>query len=355
MTHDLEFKKLLDSLLSAVVVLDQELCILYINTSAEDLMQVSGKKLIGKQLGQFFHAADTTWQSLQEAQREDASYTKRQAQWLLHNNHEIVVDYSVTIDSENERILIEIQPLDRLLRISQEEAWQATHETTSHMVRSMAHEIKNPLGGIRGAAQLLERELRDSELNEFTKIIIGETDRLRNLTDRMLGPNQPVRHRPCNIHEVLQRVASVVALDESKDVRLIKDYDPSIPDLLADKEQLIQAVMNIVRNAQQALTENAVEDAGIHIKTRVQRRYTIGRKTHDLVAQVTIADNGPGIPPDMIKTIFYPMISGRAKGTGLGLAIAQNLIHRHEGFIECQSEPGNTEFAIYLPLEVSHA
>ncbi|MFT7559524.1 MAG: two-component system nitrogen regulation sensor histidine kinase GlnL [Flavobacteriales bacterium] len=355
MTHDIQYAHILDGLLTAIVILDEDLSIIYLNAAAEDLLSVSGERLQGQSIKKFFLHDDDTPYALQEAFRGDKSFTKRRTQLHLHNRHEITVDYSVTPDSERGQIVVELQTLDRLLRISREEAWQDSHETTNHMVRSMAHEIKNPLGGIRGAAQLLARELGNSELEEFTRIIIDETDRLTNLTNRMLGPTEPVRHQLINIHEVLERVSNVIKLELPNSIKIHKDYDPSIPDLLADPEQLIQALLNILRNAMQALTENNIADGRIKLRTRVQRRYTIGRKTHNLVARISITDNGPGVPADMTHSIFYPMITGRAEGTGLGLAIVQNLIHRHEGFIECDSEPGNTEFIIYLPLGIDHA
>jgi len=355
MRTPIEHEKLLDALLTAIVVLDKKLSISYLNLAAENLLSLSGERLQGQAFSYFFDENDETPASLLKALEESESFTKRRAHWRMRSGQELYVDFSVTPDPELDQVFVEIQPLDRILKISREEEWASSHETASHIVRSMAHEIKNPLGGIRGAAQLLDRELVDTELSEYTRIIIGETDRLTNLTNRMLGPTEPVRHRMVNIHEVLEHVCSILKLEAPRSVRLVKDYDPSIPEMFADKEQLIQAIMNIVRNAMQALTENEVDDARIVVKTRVQRRYTVGRKTHPLVAQISIIDNGPGVPEEMIKSIFYPMITGRASGTGLGLAIAQNLIHRHQGFIECNSVPGRTEFLIYIPLGISHA
>src|SRR5690606_3605786 len=249
----------------------------------------------------------------------------------------------------------EIQPINRLLRINREEMLAASHDTTRTLVRGMAHEIKNPLGGIRGAAQLLARELPDSSLLEYTNIIIDEADRLRNLVDRMLGPNQLPQFRMLNIHEALERVTAIIHAESNDAVSLTRDYDPSIPDMMGDKELLIQAFLNIARNAMQALLEAGMVDGGICLRTRIQRQFTIGRRHHPLVCRIDIIDNGPGIPTDMIENIFYPMISGRADGSGLGLTISQHLIHQHHGLIECQSEPGNTRFTLYLPMDVHHA
>ena len=212
------------------------------------------------------------------------------------------------------------------------------------------------MGGIRGAAQLLARELSSQDLEEYTRIIIDETDRLRNLVDRMLGPNQPPERKLINIHEVLEHVAAVIRAESDKKIAIARDYDPSIPEVLADREQLIQALLNIARNAMQALLENPSDrNPKITLTTRIHRRYTIGRRHHPLVARVGIVDNGPGIPPELIEDIFFPMITGRAEGTGLGLAIAQKLINQHHGLIECNSQPGCTEFAVYLPLDDNYA
>ena len=219
-------------------------------------------------------------------------------------------------------------------------------------MRGLAHEIKNPLGGIRGAAQLLSRELHEPSLRDYTDVIIEEADRLRNLVDRMLGSNKLPSLSMTNIHEVLERVCSLVDLESQGRITLVRDYDPSIPDVLIDREQMIQAVLNIVRNAMQALaSQNDLHLGRITLRTRTLRQFTIGHTRHRLVCKVEIIDNGPGIPPELQDTIFYPMVSGRADGTGLGLAITQNIISQHQGLIECESHPGHTVFALFLPLE----
>jgi len=247
-------------------------------------------------------------------------------------------------------ILVELQQVDNHLRISKEEQLLTQQNTARLLVRGLAHEIKNPLGGLRGAAQLLDLELNDPELKEYTQIIIAESDRLQGLMDKMLGPNKLPNKKTLNIHEVLERVRQLVQAEASGGLIIKSDYDPSIPDIQGDKDQLIQAILNIVKNAVQA-----VESKGeILIKTRIHRQMTIGRKRHKLTAQIDIVDNGPGINADMMGQIFYPMITGRADGTGLGLSIAQSLINQHSGLIECHSEPGHTVFTIFLPLEVGH-
>ena len=342
---------ILDSLTTAVIVLNSDLTIDYINAAAEELLAVSSEHLLGKSVNYCFIPAEGAPESLVETLKENRHFTKRRAQWRLHTNQVITLDYTVTPSFENNRTIIEIQPLDRLLRISREEAWLSSQETSRNLVRSLAHEVKNPLGGIRGAAQLLSRELQDKELDEYTRIIIDETDRLRNLVDRMLGPRVPPKLEDTNIHQILERVISIISMEAGNRITLARNYDPSIPEFEGDREQLIQAFLNIVRNAMQALSENSgQDDARITLTTRIQRRYTIGGVHYPLVIRVGILDNGPGIPADIIEDIFFPMITGRAEGSGLGLSISQNLIGQHHGLIECNSEPGATEFAVYLPL-----
>jgi two-component system nitrogen regulation sensor histidine kinase GlnL len=349
-------KPLLDSLSTAIILVDSELHLRHMNPAAEALLAISGERNLGEPITQFFYESDDTARQLQVAATQSNHYTKRHAEWQLPNGGgHITVDYTVTPFGDDAGLVIEIQPIDRLLRISREEMLTSSQETTRNLVRGMAHEIKNPLGGIRGAAQLLARELPDSNLQEYTGIIIDEADRLRNLVDRMLGPNQlPDRH-PINIHEVLERVAIIIKAESNDAIALVRDYDPSIPDLIGDKEQLIQALLNIVRNAMQALLESATPKPAIRLRTRIQRQYTIGRRHYPLVCRLDVVDNGPGIPPELVENIFFPMISGRAEGTGLGLTISQHLIHQHHGLIECQSEPGETRFSLYLPMETHHA
>jgi two-component system nitrogen regulation sensor histidine kinase GlnL len=248
---------------------------------------------------------------------------------------------------------MELHSLHYTQRISRDEVLLSTQATTRELVRGLAHEIKNPLGGIRGAAQLLAQELPSEELKDYTNVIIEEADRLRNLVDRLTGSRKLPEMAALNIHEVLERVASLVEAEiVDKAIELEKDYDPSIPSAMGDQEQLIQAVLNVVRNAVQALESPAVDhDLGIiRLRTRVLRNVTIGNTLHRLVVRVDVCDNGPGIPDTITDTLFYPMISGRADGTGLGLSIAQSIINQHGGIVECDSQPGSTVFTITLPL-----
>ena len=355
MTLDPNYRQLLDSLSTAVVFLDNKLRVRYINATAEALLAVSGDLIHGQPITHYFIESEAAVDALEDAARFQHHYTKRRAKWQLHTEQKITVDYTVTPVTDSQGLLLEIQPLDRLLRISREEAIITAQETTRSLVRGMAHEIKNPLGGIRGAAQLLSRELGNPDLQEYTDVIIDESDRLRNLVDRMLGPRQLPKGASVNIHEVLERVSTLISAESRGVVHMERDSDPSIPPLPGDQELLIQSVLNIVRNAMQALTESETDHPTITLRTRIQRQFSIGREHFPLVCRVDINDNGPGIPPDIIESIFYPMISGRAEGSGLGLAISQQLINQHNGLVECESRPGSTTFSIYLPMEASHA
>ena len=347
---------LLDSLTTAIIVADEHLRLIYVNTACENLLHISLNHITGAAITNIFREAETTWEKIIDVLTEGAHCTKRKAQWHLHNGHQITVDYTITPLTETQQILFEIRPLDRLLQISREESIIASQKTTRNLIRGLAHEVKNPLGGIRGTAQLLAKELsqliNNTELKDYTDIIINESDRLRNLVDRMLGPQQPIRQEAVNIHEILERVIALITAELEGDIHFRRNYDPSIPVIQGDTEILIQAILNIIQNARQALCESAkTSQPTIELTTRIHRQFTISNQHYPLVCCITIADNGPGIPDDIIDAIFYPMISGRADGSGLGLSISQHLINQHNGLIECISEPGNTRFFIYIPLK----
>ena len=345
---------LLDNLTTATLLLNDELRLEYMNPAAEMLLAISGQRSHGQFISELFTESPEALNALHQAVVQAHPFTKREAHLTSLNGQSLVVDYAVTpiLSRGTTLLLLEVHPRDRLLRISKEEAQLSKQETTKMLVRGLAHEIKNPLGGIRGAAQLLARELPATELRDYTDVIIEEADRLRNLVDRMLGSNKLPALSPTNIHEVLERVCSLVDLESQGSITLVRDYDPSIPELLVDREQMIQAVLNIVRNAMQALASQPEQRLGrITLRTRSLRQFTIGHTRHRLVCKVEIIDNGPGIPAELQETLFYPMVSGRADGTGLGLAITQTIISQHQGLIECESHPGHTTFSIFLPLE----
>jgi two-component system, NtrC family, nitrogen regulation sensor histidine kinase GlnL len=351
-------KRVLENLSTAVLVVDAQLCVVYLNPSAEMLLAVSRSRIIGQPLAQVFIdcEGDGSLNKMAQTLKTAHPFTKREAHLRVNGLHEVIVDYAVAAlltPQQPPELLIEIQQIDRFLRISREEAIVSNHQVTKQLVRGVAHEIKNPLGGIRGAAQLLSRALPDNNLKEYTQIIIEEADRLRNLADRMLGSRKLPDLQAVNIHECLERVRSLILVEAEGRVNIIRDYDLSLPELTADPDQLIQAILNITSNALQALSENKKQrqPPSITLKTRAQRQFTIGAIRHRLVLRIDIIDNGPGIPPHLIDTIFYPMVTGRASGTGLGLAISQDIVNLYQGMIECESHVGQTTFSIFLPLE----
>ncbi|MBS3805062.1 MAG: nitrogen regulation protein NR(II) [Oleiphilaceae bacterium] len=351
------YKNILDNLTTAILVLSPELAIRYLNPSAESLLETSLGRIRNLTVGSLFVDSKRALESLHATARTGHAFTRREAELTLQSGSRLVVDYSVSaMGNGRGDILLEIQPRDRLLRISREEDLIAQQETTRILVRGMAHEIKNPLGGIRGAAQLLDRELTAEDQREYTRVIIDEADRLRSLVDRMLGPNRAMRMAATNIHEILERVRTLLEAESIGRLRFERDYDPSLPEFPGDSEQLIQAFLNIARNAMEAAFENrpkgrSAEPPTIRFRTRALRQFTIGSRRHRLVCRVDVIDNGPGIPADLLQNIFYPMISGRANGTGLGLSITQSVVGQHKGLVECESEPGRTNFIIFLPLE----
>jgi len=346
-------RRILDNLTVAVIVLDRKLRLVFMNQAAEMLFAISLRQARGVGLHNLATGADVIIHGMERCLQSGHPYTERELHLFLPGERPITVDCTVSPIVEQDvaiELLVEMRQVDQQLRIHREEHLLSQHSVSRLLIRNLAHEIKNPLGGLRGAAQLLEREFPDDTLKEYTRIIIHEADRLRNLVDRMLGPTHlPVRGE-VNIHKILERVRSLVLAECGDSVQIERDYDPSIPPLTGDTDQLIQAILNIVRNAVQVL--NATGGV-IVLSTRVQRQYTIGHKRYKLVARLDIADNGPGIPEEIRDNIFYPMITGRTDGSGLGLSIAQVLVNQHGGLIECSSRPGETIFTLLLPLEIS--
>jgi two-component system nitrogen regulation sensor histidine kinase GlnL len=339
--------QLLETMNTAVLVLDRRLLPVYLNPAAENLFEISRRQITGHYWPDMIRASETLLNRLKETQKTRHPFTERELELYTVAGHRMTVDCVVT-PSGKEDLLLEITQIDRHLRIAHEEHLLAQQRAARELLRGMAHEIKNPLGGLRGAAQLLESELQNDGLKEYTRVIIGEADRLTNLVDRMLGPNNVLENRIINIHQVLEHVRSLVDAENYPGLELVRQYDPSIPEFLADSELLIQAVLNLVRNAAQAGAQKII------LGSRTQRQFTIGHTRYKLVIRIDIVDDGPGIPAEMQEKIFYPMVTGRADGTGLGLSIAQSMINQHHGIIEFTSEPGRTVFTIFLPLEVAN-
>ncbi|MCC5858887.1 MAG: nitrogen regulation protein NR(II) [Ectothiorhodospiraceae bacterium] len=338
-----------DNMSTAVLLMDGERRIRFINPAAQSLFAISTRQVTGNRLSTMSPAGRLLERAAGQALESGEAFTERERRLELSPGRYITVDVAVTPVSGG-RVLLELAHLDRRLRITREQHLISQNQATRQLLRGLAHEIKNPLGGLRGAAQLLERELDNPTLKEYTQVIIEEADRLRTLVNGLLGPNTRPNKRATNIHEVLERVRQLAEAEAPPGVSLIRDYDPSIPDILAEPNQLIQAMLNVVRNALQAVGEVG----RITLRTRTQRQFTIADTPHKLVVRVDVIDTGPGIPPELMDRIFYPMVTSRAEGTGLGLSIAQTLVNQHGGLIECWSEPGNTVFTVWLPLETEH-
>ena len=261
---------------------------------------------------------------------------------------ERIVDCRVSpIDTGDASLLVEITDVTRRNRISRENALLIQHGAGRQMIRQLAREIKNPLGGIRGAAQLLERQLVEAELKEYTGVVISETDRLAALVNTLLGPGGPPNKVPVNVHELLEYVVRIIEAEDSGGIRIRRDYDPGLPLIDLDRDQLIQALLNLVRNAAAALEGQGT----IVLRTRAVLNFTIGERRHRVIASIEIEDDGPGIPAELQDSVFYPLVTSRPDGTGLGLPAAQELISRHSGLIEFESRPGRTVFFVRIPLD----
>jgi len=340
----------LELLATAVLVLGEDLCIGYANPAAENLFELSRRQLVGYSARATFSEAPALFQAIDRALATGASYTEQELELAVNGKLRLHLACTVSvIEAPGATLLLEFRHIDQQLKIAREERVLEQQQANRELIRSLAHEIKNPLGGIRGAAQLLERELDRPPLIEYTQVIIGEADRLQTLVNRLLTPHRLPCYRRTNIHELLARVASLVQA-EFPEVSVESDFDISLPEFDADPEQLTQAMLNVVRNAAQAL-QSVTGRREIRLKTRVARSVTLAKRRYQLALAVTIEDNGPGVPEAIRDKIFFPLVSGREGGSGLGLTIAQTFVTQHNGTIECESVPGSTIFTILLPLE----
>jgi two-component system, NtrC family, nitrogen regulation sensor histidine kinase GlnL len=333
----------LELLATAVVALDERLVVRYANPAAENLLATGAKTLTGQPFLVLFAEKEALASSLNEARSTHWDYAAQSVTYTRAGREPLPLSCVVTrIDSPGLALLAELRPIEQQLRFAREERLFSEQQANRELIRNLAHEIKNPLGGLRGSAQLLERELDKPELREYTQVIIREADRLQNLMDRMLTPHRAPRIEPMSVHEVLERVRSLIRGEFG--VEIERDYDPSLPELLGDREQLIQAVLNIARNAAQAGGENVL------FRTRAVRQATIMRQRYRLALELQVLDDGPGVPEEIRDRIFNPLVSGREGGTGLGLSLAQTFVQYHQGVIEFESRPGRTIFRILLPL-----
>lgn len=342
-------EQLLDAMATAVVVIDAQWCVTCLNPAAETLLDASIESTHGTPLGDLIDLNDEWQQLLEQVHREHFATMKREIAVVLHSNRSCCVDASLTPlgTLANGGLLLELNPVDRLNAISEDAQVREAQASAQQVIRGLAHEVKNPLGGIRGAAQLLAKELGDNALTEYTDVIMEEADRLRNLVDRLLGPREQLSTRPMNIHEVLERVRQLTGVEAGEGLLVKRDYDPSLPEFEADPDQLTQVLLNITRNASQALGGEGT----ILLRTRARRQYTLAGKRCKLVCAIEIIDDGPGIPAEVLPQLFLPMITSSTQGNGLGLSIAQRIANRHGGLIQCDSRPGETRFTLLLPME----
>jgi two-component system nitrogen regulation sensor histidine kinase GlnL len=341
-----------DLLATLVAVVRHDGAVLFANAALEDALGTSRRTIEGSDFAQSFTEPAALKNAIIGVQGNEFAALRYDA-WLKRPGRELLpVHVSVTQTDKNEEIIIELLPWEQQARQEREERLMDQALANKELIRNLAHEIKNPLGGIRGAAQLLEMEIDSRELTEYTQVIIHEADRLQALVDRLLAPHRrPHVVGDVSIHEVCERVRSLILAEFPKGLKVERDYDTSIPDFRGDREQLIQAVLNVAHNACQALSERiAAGDAKLIFQTRVARQVTFGKKRYKLALELHVIDNGPGVPDSIKDRIFYPLVSGREGGSGLGLTLAQTFVQQHHGLIECDSEPGRTDFKILIPL-----
>ena len=337
----------LELLSTAVLLLDESLQVTYANPAAEMLFFQGRNHLVGHGFSRALPGNEEFEQRLRHSLANEAGFNDNDL-LLEVEGYPVHLHCVITPgESQGEAVLVlEFRELEQQLKIAREAKILEQQEANRELIRNLAHEIKNPLGGIRGAAQLLERELADPEHREFTQVIVKETDRLQSLMNRLLTPSRLPRVEPLNIHEVMERVRTLMLAEFPDGLAVKRDYDTSLPALEGDKEQLIQAILNVARNAAQATAGRGE----IRLSTRIARQVTIARQRFRHALAVSIEDDGPGVPPELAERIFYPLVSGREGGTGLGLSLAQSYVSQHQGLIEFESVPGSTRFTILLPV-----
>ena len=345
-----------DHLVTMVAVLDHDGRCHYVNAAFESTLGLPRRALQRGRMFDWFVDPATLKLTFDAVVANEFSTARLEA--LLRRPANVAggeplpVHAIVTQVGRGEQVLLELVEIEQQTRQDRETRTLDQARITKELIRNLAHEIKNPLGGIRGAAQLLEMELDSRALREYTQVIVHEADRLQALVDRLLAPHRrPHLVADVNIHEVLERVRALLLAEFPQGLAVVRDYDTSLPEFRGDREQLIQAVLNIAHNAAQALAARRQQgDARIVLRTRAARQVTIGRQRYRLALELHVEDNGPGVPPEIRDRIFFPLVSGRDGGSGLGLTLAQDFVQQHHGLIECESEPGRTLFKIQIPL-----
>lgn len=341
-----------DLLATLVAVLAMDGTVRFANAALEDALGTSRRSIEGSQFAQAFSEVRQLQIALQGARSNDFAVLRYDAVLLRQTSEPLPVHVVLAQTERPDEVVVEMLPLELHARQQREERLIDHAQANKELIRNLAHEIKNPLGGIRGAAQLLEMEIESRELKEYTQVIIHEADRLQTLVDRLLAPHRRAQVvSDVNIHEVCERVRSLILAEFPRGLRVVREYDTSLPEFRGDREQLIQAVLNIAHNACQALVERiAAGDAQLTLRTRIARQVTFGKQRYRLALELHVIDNGPGVPTAIKDRIFYPLVSGREGGSGLGLTLAQTFVQQHHGMIECDSVPGRTDFKILIPL-----
>jgi two-component system nitrogen regulation sensor histidine kinase GlnL len=342
----------LDLLATLVLVVQADDRVLFANASFEDVMGLSRRSLHGANAAELFVDVQAMRQAIAGARRHDFSALRFDDQLKRQGAEPYAVHVVVASTESPDEVVVELLPQETQTRQDREERQMEQAQANKELIRNLAHEIKNPLGGIRGAAQLLQLELDSRDLTEYTQVIIREADRLQTLVDRLLAPHRrPQVVGNVNIHEVCERVRTLILAEFPKGLQVRRDYDTSLPEFRGDVEQLIQAVLNIAHNAALALKDRiAMGDAHIILSTRIARQVTFVKKRFRLALELHVIDNGPGIPEDIRERLFHPLVSGRDGGSGLGLNLAQSFVQQHQGLIECESQPGLTDFKLLIPL-----
>lgn len=342
----------LDLLATLVVVVTIQGRVVYANPSFEDALGMSRRSIAGTALQDCFTEPVLLDNALQGTRDNQFAALRYDAALLRPGQETLPVHVLIAMSDHADEVVVEMLPLEKQTRQDREERLLDQAQANKELIRNLAHEIKNPLGGIRGAAQLLQMELQSRELIEYTQVIVHEADRLQSLVDRLLAPHRrPHVVGDVNIHEVCERVRSLILAEFPRGLKVVRDYDTSIPEFRGDREQLIQAVLNIAHNAAQALAERMeAGQAIITFRTRIRRQLTFGKQRYRLALELHVIDNGPGVPDSIKDRIFFPLVSGRDGGSGLGLTLAQTFVQQHHGLIECDSVPGETDFKILIPL-----
>ena len=339
-----------DFLATGILLVGADGRILYVNSAAETLIGLSGALLAGQPFDSLFGHNTELAAALNTARETRETVTEHDLPVQANGHSPASMSCTITVhEGQDWTFMLELRAADQRLRIARQENIRAQQEASRELLRNLAHEIKNPLGGIRGAAQLLEHELPRESLREYTQVIIKEADRLQSLMERLLTPHRLPKLSAVNIHEVLERVRSLLLAETPHGIRIRRDYDVSLPEIRADAEQLIQAVLNIARNAVQAM----IGKGELEFRTRAARQVTLNNKRHRLALRLDIIDNGPGIPEGLREQVFFPLVSGREGGSGLGLPLAQTLVMQNNGVIEFDSRPGHTVFSLYFPIETA--